>query len=162
MKKDLREMKKSVILILFAVLAMMTVSILSVSAQDIDVDSMDNEQLTVLLMQILGKLQQDETPAAGTDPEIAETPTSTPEPVPAADPEAIVEIFQIAIYDNKKLIIEALPSYMFIQPTEAPKPEKPAPNGGKDTEPAPEATPVCPYPRTWGCDINGNCWCGLG
>ena len=122
-------MKKNIILILLAVLAMVTVSILSVSAQDIDVGSMDNEQLTELLMQILNRLQQEEEPAAETDPEkeAPEVPAAATEG--AADPEAIDEVIQITIYDNKKLIIESLPAYMFIQPTTPPEPE-PKPDQG--------------------------------
>ena len=98
------------------VLVVLVFTIASVSAQeDIDVDSMDNEQLTTLLLQILNKLQQEEAPAVETDPESVKPASEEATAVPAADPETIEEIFQITIYDNKKLIVEALPEYMFIQ-----------------------------------------------
>ena len=112
-------MKKSAFLILFSVLVMLFFSIISVSAQEINVDNLDNEQLTTLLLQILDKLRQEEEPES----EVSETPAPTAAPVPAAEPETIEEVIQITIYDNKKLIIEALPGYMFIQPTQEPIPE---------------------------------------
>ncbi len=112
-------MKKSAFLILFSVLVMLSFSIISVSAQEINVDNLDNEQLTALLLQILGKLQQEEEPEA--EPQMTPAPTATP--VPAAEPETIEEVIRITIYDNKKLMIEALPGYMFIQLTQEPIPE---------------------------------------
>ena len=112
-------MKKSAFLILFSVLVMLFFSIISVSAQEINVDNLDNEQLTTLLLQILDKLRQEEEPEAETQV----TPAPTAAPVRAAESETIEEVIQITIYDNKKLIIEALPGYMFIQPTQEPIPE---------------------------------------
>ena len=114
---------KRIFLIVFIALTMLAGVAASVSGQNIDVDNMDNEQLTTLLMQILDKLQQEEEPAPETDPEIQETPAPKTAPIPAADPEAIEEVIQITIYKNKKLMVEALPGYMFIQPTREPKPE---------------------------------------
>ena len=117
----------------------------------------DPAELEALLMAIMQKLQQEE-------------PDDVPEKsagvsIPAGDPgEEAVN----SIWEDKKLIIEALPGYMFIQPTKEPISE-PVPDnnsrdnsGGKDPVPSSEPTPVCPYPRTWGCDIHGNCACGLG
>ena len=161
---------KRIFLIFFTVLVILAATIVSVSAQDIDVDSMDNEQLTALLLQILGKLQQDETPAAETDPDISETPASTAEPVPAADLEAIEEIIQITIYDDKKLIIEKLPEYMFIQPTKPAKPEKPETpnktNNNNDNHGTDDSHgfvwdndgEYCLPPYHWECDSDG-CVC---
>ena len=129
-------------LVLSAVLAMFAFLFVSASAQDIDVEGMDNEQLTALLMQILTKLQQEEEPEA----EISETPAPTAAPVRAADPEAIEEVIQITIYENKKLIVEALPGYMFIQPTQEPIPDS---NGSQ-----PEHYPgeICNY-DSYACDV---------
>ena len=80
----------------------------------------DKAELEALLMAIMQKLdQKEETEAA------PEKPAGTMVPVSEAG-----EKEENSIWDNKKLIIEGLPEYMFIQPTEAPKPEKPAPNGG--------------------------------
>ena len=129
-------------LVLSAVLAMFAFLFVSASAQDIDIEGMDNEQLTALLMQILTKLQQEEEPEA----EISETPAPTAAPVRAADPEAIEEVIQITIYENKKLIVEALPGYMFIQPTQEPIPDS---NGSQ-----PEHYPgeICNY-DSYACDV---------
>ena len=107
----------------FLFLLMITVFILSFSfssAQDVDIENLDNEQLTTLLLQIMTKLQQQEE---GAEAEVSETPAPTATPVPAAEPETIEEVIRITIYDNKKLMIEALPGYMFIQPTQEPIPE---------------------------------------
>ena len=129
-------------LVLSAVLAMFAFLFVSASAQDIDIEGMDNEQLTALLMQILTKLQQEEEP----ETEISETPAPTAAPVRAADPEAIEEVIQITIYENKKLIVEALPGYMFIQPTQEPIPDS---NGSQ-----PEHYPgeICNY-DSYACDV---------
>ena len=129
-------------LVLSAVLAMFAFLFVSASAQDIDIEGMDNEQLTALLMQILTKLQQEEEPEA----EISETPAPTAAPVRAAEPETIEEVIQITIYDNKKLIVEALPGYMFIQPTQEPIPDS---NGSQ-----PEHYPgeICNY-DSYACDV---------
>ena len=103
---------KRLSILLFTITVVLMIIYVPISAQEIDVDSMNNEQLTTLLLQILNKLQQEEEPEA-----------VTPETPAAADPEAIDEVVQITIYENKKLTVEALPGYMFIQPTKEPKPE---------------------------------------
>ncbi len=117
-------MKKSFFLIILIILAMSAGVFVSVWAQDIDVDSMDNEQLTTLLQQILNKLEQTEEE----DPE--ETlPSPTATMIPEAKPEPSPEAMEFTIYKNKKLTVEALPGYMFVQPTkEGPKP-------GQETQP---------------------------
>lgn len=123
--------KNDLILLIFALITVFMLSAGSASAQDIDVDSMDNEQLTALLMQILNKLEQEEAP---------ETSAGAPA-VPAAEPETVEEVIQITIYENKKLTVEALPGYMFIRPTKParpepePEPEVTQPTGEKQPEP---------------------------
>ena len=117
--------KGKISLIIFAVLAVLTVFIFSASAQEIDVDSMDNEQLTALLLQILNKIQQEEAAEAGSDTE------SVPE-VPAADPERNEEAIQFTVYDNKKLIIESLPGYLFIQKSPEKEEQEPETDNKKD------------------------------
>ena len=109
---------KRLSILLFTITVVLMIIYVPISAQEIDVDSMNNEQLTTLLLQILNKLQQEEEPEAVTP----ETPAAATA-VSAADPEAIEEVVQITIYENKKLTVEALPGYMFIQPTKEPKPE---------------------------------------
>ncbi len=101
-------------------------SVISASAQEIDVDSMDNEQLTALLLQIMDKLQQQDGP----EKEVQETPEPAVTEVPSAEPERIEEVIQITVYENKKLIVESLPAYMFIQPTQPPEPDSPSKAGG--------------------------------
>ncbi len=177
-------MKKSIILILLAVLVMVMGSFAYVSAQD--VDNMSNEQLTTLLLQIMQRLDGSGEAAEMPEPTATPTPepTKTPQPELSDDPaelEALLmaimqkleqddvpensagvsisagapeEEAENSIWEDKKLIIEALPGYMFIQPTN-PEPEP-------ENKPNNMPTPVCPYPRTWGCDIHGNCACGLG
>ena len=183
---------KGFILVLLMVLLMMGISILTVSAQD--VDNMDNEQLTTLLLQIMQKLDESgkvtETPAPTPTP--VPTPTSTPQPeLPSddaeleallaaimqklqqgEDPEAekpetpagtMVSVSDIekepenSIWENKKLIIEGLPSYMFIQPTKEMKPETTSvstTSGGEDDSHGfvwDDDVEYCPPPYHWEC-----------
>ena len=114
---------KRVFLIISCVFMVLISSIASVSAQEIDVESMDNAQLTNLLLQILNNLQQEDDTEAETQAV----------PVPAADPEVIEEVIHITIYENKKLTVEALPGYMFIQPTKEPGPKPGPDNMNTDT-----------------------------
>ena len=108
----------------------------------------DDAELEALLAAIMQKLQQGEDPEA----EKPETPAGTMVPVSDMEDEP-----ENSTWKNKKLVIEALPGYMFIQPT---KPSKPEPDNNDADKPKP--TPVCPPPSTWGCDIHGNCMCGVG
>ena len=157
--------KRSLFLLMVVLSAMFAVSVSSVSAQDTDIDSMTNEQLLLLMQSILQKLEQGET-SVPTD----ETAPSEAAAGPLAVNETETGLFEI--YENKKLIVEALPSYMFIQPTQAPKPEKgpnKPDNGGSNNN---DDTGFCP-PRTPckpGSDIYcnyyitpaGNCVCMCG
>ena len=187
-------MKKK-LLIIFAALLMLTVSIASVSAQS--VDEMSNEQLTSLLMQIMQKLDESgkvtETPAPTPTP--VPTPTSIPQPeLPSddaeleallaaimqklqqgEDPEAekpetsagtmvpvsdIEEEPENSIWENKKLIIEGLPSYMFIQPTKEMKPDdSPEPTPfGMEWEDGNVDPGRCPRGTSFRCGAHG-CYC---
>ena len=163
---------KSFILIIIMVLFTMANFFIPVFGQDIDVYSMDNTELTTLLLQIMQRL--DQSGEAAETPEPMPTATLTPVPVPTDTPQpelsddrAELEALLIAImqkleqseetgtasekpagtivpvndpgeesvnsiWENKKLIIERLPSYMFIQPTKEVKPEKPDSGGIKD------------------------------
>ena len=110
-------------LILLAVLALAIGLAVSVSAQDVNVDSMSNEDLLQLLQTIMQKMETSEESAAETvDSEESNEPAEAM--IPAADPEGTGEAMQFTIYENKKLTVEALPGYMFIQPTKESKPEK--------------------------------------
>ena len=121
--------KRSFILILIVLSVMFTLSACPVSAQDTDIDSMTDEQLMLLLQTIMQKLEQGEP-----DAEAAENGGSEPAAGPVADreTETVPESRLFRVYENKKLIVEALPEYMFIRPTEVPRPEK------KDEKPAKE------------------------
>ena len=133
---------------------MLMVSLVSVSAQEIDVNSMDNEQLTALLLQIMDKLQQQETPAADPSPEAGSQETTVPAATTVPVIETESEMAGFSVYENKKLIVEALPSYMFIQPT---KPVRPEPEEGTQPEGGPEHYPgeICDY-DSLACDnVNG-------
>lgn len=79
-------------------------AVISAYGQDIDVSSMDNEQLTVLLQEILSKLDQkgSEKSETAVQTGVSEDPAETAMP-------------KFSIWKNKKLIMEALPSYMFVQ-----------------------------------------------
>ena len=109
---------RSVFLILFAALALAIGLAASVSAQDVNVDSMTNEELLLLLQSIMERLDQQEE-----DPETRAAMDLTPEPA------------GFSVYENKKLTIEELPEYMFIQPTQPPKPEKSQPSKDKPSKP---------------------------
>ena len=115
---------------LFAVLVMMfllfTISA-GVLAQDIDIDSMSNEQLGDLLMLILQRLEQGEKSA-----ETPDAPELTGTPAPAVDLLNIAEAVKYRIYQNKKLIIEQIPGYYFIQiNTDEDEPKSPSDGGPK-------------------------------
>ena len=97
----------------------------------------DDAELEALLAAIMQKLQQGEDPEA----EKPETPAGTM--VPVSD---IEEEPENSIWENKKLIIEGLPSYMFIQPTREPKQDS---NGGQ-TEHYPGE--ICDY-DSLACDM---------
>ena len=79
----------------------------------------DKAELEALLTAVMQRLQQYQ----------GSTETGTPEetPVPAND---TAEAGVNSIWDNKKLLIEALPSYMFIQPTREPARERDGSNTG--------------------------------
>ena len=186
-------------------LLMITVFILSFSyssAQDIDIENMDNAQLTTLLLQIMQKLEQAEEVTETPEPTPTPTPipTKVPQPelsddkaelealltavtqklkqgeetetapetpaetmVPASDP---VDEPENSVWENKKLLIETLPSYMFIQPTVASKPEK---SGSGEAEPQHYNGEICGtdewgFPCHWYLKLDGsyNCECGNG
>ena len=102
------------ILLILTIIAIFILSAGAASAQDVDIENLDSEQLTTLLLQIMQKLEQAEEPEK--EPETS-AGTIVSESDSAGEPEN-------SIWKNKKLVIEALPGYMFIQPTEEAKPEK--------------------------------------
>ena len=185
---------KNLFLILFLAVLMLMASMVSVSAQN--VDNMSNEELTTLLLQIMQKLEQSDEEAK--TPEPTPTPTPAPElsddkaelearltaimqklqqeenagtatQKPAGTMVPVNDEPENEIWENKKLIIEGLPSYMFIQPTQ---PVKPEPDGGGNPGGTPEPTPSgrdwdddngvpgrCPRGMYWYCNDYGSCFC---
>ena len=144
--------KKHFVFILLFFLVIFTL-LAAVSAQDVDIDSMDREQLLMLIQLIQSKLLNDE-PADVPDAE------ATPEPkgpvIPAATPTPELKIF--SIYENKKLMIEALPEYMFIPKDSGDPDEDKGP--GITTTPVPDCPDGCvwfcpPQPSVLAC----GCWC---
>ena len=143
---------KRLIPVVLTLLALFIMAAGSVSAQSVDIENMSNEQLMQLLLQIMNRLESEgseETP----EPSAPMVPTPTPTIVPTA----------FSIYELKKLIIEALPGYMFVQPEEhsEPDPQKTdplkTPTGGIKT---PEPVMHDCTPCFWYCPPNGDlCYC---
>ena len=107
-------------LIIISVLSLFVVSFISVSAQEINIDDMDDAELLALLQVIMEKLEKDVS--AGQDAAESVVTDGTVS-VAGIDPDPI----HFEIYENKKITVEPLPSYMFIR--------KPT---GEDIESSPE------------------------
>ena len=148
--------KHHVILILLAILAMLAVSF-GASAQDIDVDSMSNEQLMGLLQMIMQKLHDDETAKPAETPEVPEIPEEqAAEAVTETKPEDTAEPESYQIYENKKMLREKLPDSYFVKPEKHSDDDKPDKNKKKHDD------HNCPPGTSWGCTIYGVCFCGHG
>ena len=100
---------KGFVLFLFIILLMTGIFFASVSAQDIDIQNMDNAQLLELLQAIMQKLEA-EGSEAGTVEVTSGSPAGT-----AEVGEAPIELNKFQIYENKKLILERLPDWYFVQ-----------------------------------------------
>lgn len=149
---------KYLFLILFlAVVMLLMASMVSVSAQEIDISSLSEEQRTILLISLLQQMQQDNPDLIPMlMPTATPVPTNTPTPVPndmrleelnsdQFNALLLSLLTQMQLpqtplplttdtetfrsYENKKLMIEQLPGYMFIQKESTPEPEEP----GKDS-----------------------------
>ena len=118
--------KKSALLILFIILFMLTVTFSSSSAQDIDLSNMDNAQLMALLQAIMEKLEDSGSGIQDPEQLSAGSGQQTEE---GGNQEAGERKFQI--YENKKLILERMPDFMFIQ--NMPETEEPDKDKGKPT-----------------------------
>ena len=121
--------KRNILLILCVFLAILTVSAVSVSAQDIDVENMDKTELMQLLQAIMQKLEDGETEEV---PEPASIESTDPEPTALPESEiteAIAEAVNFHIYTNKKLTLERIPDDRFIQKDNGKKdPDKKTPH----------------------------------
>lgn len=106
-------MKKTVVFwILFLITVLSAVFAGTAAAQDVDVDAMSNEELMVLLQSIMQKLEN-EMIAEGKDP--GTTVTSPSVSAGSAAQETEEETEKFSVYDNKKLVLERLPDYMFVR-----------------------------------------------
>ena len=146
-----------IILILLTILASFAFWF-SVSAQEIDVDSMSNEQLIALLQTIMQKLQEEETEKPAETSEVPETPEKpAAEVVTETKPEEAAETEPYQIYENKKMLREKLPDSYFVKPEKHSKDDdKPDKNKKKQEDHS------CPPGREWNCDSLGHCGCFWG
>ena len=153
---------KAVFLVLFIILAIMVFSFSPVSAQDIDVENMDNAQLLQLLEAIMLKLEAEETEEPG-------------EPFPAGTEVPVISVARYSdgkifhIYENKKLILERIPDDRFIQKNDSGtdnkkdnKKDTGVPTPGVPTEDPHGCNPGC----SWACWTNifgrPECGCACG
>ena len=122
---------KSVFLKLLLIFGLLMISAVSVCAQDIDISNMDNAELLQLLQVIMQKLEMPDNSAAETiDSE--DSSGSAAAMIPADDHETM----KFSIWKNKKLIVEALPGYMFVQQDQDEPEDEPDP-GKKQKPPNP-------------------------
>ena len=142
-EKGTKMIDKTVFLKLLLILGLLMISAVSVSAQDIDVSTMDNAELLELLQAILNKLETEET-------------EGTAEPLPEGTAVPVISVARFSdgklftIYENKKLILERIPDSYFVQKD----------NGGDgDKEEGPKPTTTPKSPCAPGCDYE--CWIGI-
>lgn len=118
--------QKSFLLILFAVLIFFSVSVGTAAAQNVDVSTMSNEELMVLLQSIMQKLEQDTAAETeGKESETAELPASAKDAAGSSKPAAKQETKKYSVYKNKKLVIGRMPDSWFIR-------KQPGGGGGDD------------------------------
>ncbi len=174
---------RSICLILFLIFTILVGSIASVSAQEIDISSLTEEQRTILLITLLQQMQQENPDLIPTPmPTATPVPTNTPTPVPndmrledlnsdqlnallfsllmqmqpALTPPPSMDTETFRIYENKKLMTEQLPEYMFIQKQSTPEPEDSGHNKGKQYDKLRETYGPEFKPEEW--DSNGWEW----
>ena len=134
------------LLILTAIFAVFSLCVCATAAQDINVNDMDNDQLMVLLQAIMQRLETE-----GTDPETDTEPTAE---IRTIIPSVVIEsVRTFRVYENKKLIIESLPSYYFINPTAEPD-EPETPGKEKPTDSCHENCGLACYGISYECYYN--------
>lgn len=154
--------KRSIFLFIILILAVLIGFIGTASAQNIDVDDMDNEQLMLLLQAIMQKLEKDEV--SDTDAQNTEGTETTVNVTTVSEDEKEIQT-EIAgprkfkIYENKKLIIGHMPDSYFIRPNtdEEEIEESGDPTPGKKKKEEPECDRGC----YWDPD-RGRCVCPKG
>lgn len=134
--------------IILLCLIFLLVSVFSVSAQDVNVDDLSNEQLMELLQAIMQKLEDgnSEKPLQ-TDPEGDETTVGST--IENAS-ETVAEAPRFQIYENKKLILERIPDDRFIQKQDK-SPEKEPGSKKKDDTGTDFDLETCPPGLFWDC-----------
>ena len=136
--------KKSIIIIFILAITLLTVLPGSISAQDIDVESMDNAQLLRLLQVIMQQLEEGET-------------EETDEPLPAGTAVPVISVARFSdgklftIYENKKLIIERIPDDLFIQKND----------GNGDTDKKKDTGTPTPDPHGCKPGCSYDCWTNI-
>lgn len=175
--------KRTMIFLLAVILAMLAVSFAAVSAQDFDLDNMDDEQLMLLMQAISQKLQKNGASAEEGSDTVTNESSAADQAKDAEDPDQetlqaqsntsgepekqvtrAMEAKKYQIYENKKLIIGRMPDSMFVRkPTGGGGEEEPEPEGPK----TPEEEHNCLPGQTYECytDIfTGEyiCSCGNG
>ena len=139
---------KKIVLILF-VLSSLFLSWFTVSAQDIDISTLSDEQLITLLQSITNRLQSGETETTvESEPEPAEEPVEKPAAASTEDP--VTEEKKFRIYENKKLILERIPDDRFIQKQDK-SPEKEPGRKKKDDTGTDFDLETCPPGLFWDC-----------
>ena len=148
--------KRSIFLFIILSLAVLIGFIGTASAQNIDVDDMDNEQLMLLLQSIMQKLEGDQVPDTDVQNTEGTETTVNVTTVPEDEKESQTEGSgprKFKIYENKKLIIGHMPDSYFVHPNtdedEIEDNGDPTPGKKKKEDPCP---PDCSWnPRYGGC-----------
>lgn len=118
--------QKSFLLILFTVLILFGIFVGTAAAQNVDVSTMSNEELMVLLQSIMQKLEQDtETETGEKGSETSELPASAKDAAGSTKQVTKQETKKYSVYKNKKLVIGRMPESWFIR-------KKPGGGGGDD------------------------------
>lgn len=137
-------MRKRIVFLISAVILMILTASAAVSAQTgIDLDNMDNAQLMALLQAIMLKLEQNEA-AADPAENAGELPVPTAVPTAVLPDEPVPAAKRFHVYENKKLIVEALPDSYFIR--------KDTGEGGEPSGPTHYCKPGCSWDEVFkGC-----------
>ena len=154
--------KRSIFLFIILILAVLIGFIGTASAQNIDVDDMDNEQLMLLLQSIMQKLESDEAP--DTDARNTEgTETTVNADTSSEDEKEILTEGagprKFKIYENKKLIIGHMPDSYFVHPNT--DEDEIDDNGGPTPGKKKREEPDCGRDCYWNHDL-GRCSCSDG
>ena len=118
--------QKRLLLILFTVLILFGIFVGTAAAQNVDVSTMSNEELMVLLQSIMQRLEQNtETETEEKGSETVEIPTSAKDTAGSTKQVTKQESKKYSVYKNKKLVIGRMPESWFIR-------KKPGGGGGDD------------------------------